>query len=157
MIVYRIASNQRVTDLGGEGARLFGGRWNPKGIPMLYTSANSSLAILEKLVHLNLDLIPENLRIVEISLGEDVQVERLDPSCLQEGWNEFPSPDYLAEYGRDWILAKRSMVLEVPSAINRLDSNYLVNPEHPDREKIEILKIHPLNLDKRLKWPGSRD
>jgi len=52
VIVYRIAKTRYIYDLTGAGARLYGGRWNQKGIGMIYTSENRSLASLEFLVHI---------------------------------------------------------------------------------------------------------
>ena len=34
----------------GEGARLYGGRWNRKGVPIVYTAGSQSLVMLEILV-----------------------------------------------------------------------------------------------------------
>ncbi len=36
----------------GEGARLFGGRWNSPGVPAVYASESRALALLEVLVGL---------------------------------------------------------------------------------------------------------
>ncbi|HTH19992.1 MAG TPA: RES domain-containing protein, partial [Candidatus Udaeobacter sp.] len=36
----------------GEGARIYGGRWNSRGTAVIYVSEHESLAALELLVHL---------------------------------------------------------------------------------------------------------
>ena len=51
--VWRITSNKFIKSaFNGEGARLFGGRWNSRGTPLIYTAESKSLAALEILVHL---------------------------------------------------------------------------------------------------------
>ena len=79
MIVYRLAK-AAFTALDGEGARLFGGRWNSPGRPMIYTAASPSLAVLEVLVHLDLpiDLMPDDYRLLAIEIPDDAPIERLD-------------------------------------------------------------------------------
>ena len=63
MRVYRIAKGKYAQDLSGEGARLYGGRWNRRGTSVLYTAGNSSLAMLEKLVHIPPYVFPKDLKI----------------------------------------------------------------------------------------------
>ena len=74
MIVFRIAKKKWIKDLSGTGAKLTGGRWNPKGYPVIYCAATSSLAILEKLVHVDFDLLPDDLYIAELEIP-DVNIE----------------------------------------------------------------------------------
>ncbi|MBK7637232.1 MAG: RES family NAD+ phosphorylase [Saprospiraceae bacterium] len=53
MEVYRICRSKYSNDLSGEGAKLYGGRWNRPGIAALYTSESRALALLELIVHFN--------------------------------------------------------------------------------------------------------
>ena len=80
MIVYRLCKAVHAA-LDGEGARLWGGRWNRAGRPMIYTAASPSLAVLEVLVHLDLPsaLLPDDLRLLTIELPDDAALRRLDP------------------------------------------------------------------------------
>src|SRR5260370_28070610 len=48
MVGYRLVRQTRASDaFNGEGARRFGGRWNPKNLPAVYGSEHLSLAVLE--------------------------------------------------------------------------------------------------------------
>lgn len=150
MIVYRIAREERIRDLGGTGAKITGGRWNPKGLVVLYTASTSSLAILETLVHADRDLMPPDLCIAEIEIGDGYSVEKIDANDLPAGWQNYPPPDFLKDLGREWLLSGRSLVLQVPSAINPLEVNFLVNPAHDEMGKVGMGKVYPLTLDRRL-------
>lgn len=150
MIVYRIAREERIRDLGGTGAKITGGRWNPKGLAVLYTASTSSLAVLEALVHVDRDLMPPDLCIAEIEIGDGYSSEKINANDLPAGWHDYPPPDFLKDLGREWLLSGRSLVLQVPGAINPLEVNFLVNPEHEEMGKVRVLKIHPLTLNGRL-------
>ena len=75
MIVYRIANEGYKSDISGEGAALYGGRWNSIGVKLLYTSQNISLTILESLVHFRSDLIPRSQFLLYIDIPEKDIVE----------------------------------------------------------------------------------
>ena len=60
----------------GEGARRVGGRWNSKGVRVLYMSENRSLAVLEVLVHLS-GTLPDKYLLGAADIPEDVAVERI--------------------------------------------------------------------------------
>ena len=150
MIVYRIARKERIRDLGGTGAKITGGRWNPKGLAVLYTASTSSLAILETLVHVDRDLIPADLCITEIEIDDGYSINKIDTNDLPAGWQNYPPPDFLKDLGREWLLSGRSLVLQVPSAINPLEVNFLVNPEHKEMGKVRVRKVYPMFLDERL-------
>ncbi len=150
MIVYRIAKKKWIDDLSGIGSKLTGGRWNPKGYPLLYCASNSSLAILEKLVNIDFDLLPDDLFIAEIEVPE-ISVKTIDKSKLDKSWNKYPSPDRLKTIGKDWIDNNESLILEVPSAVNSNESNYLINVSHEMIDKIKIVRTYSIAIDERLK------
>lgn len=62
MILYRLASRRYAAANNGEGARLYGGRWNHPGTAAIYTSGTRSLAALEIIVHNG--AIPSDYRVV---------------------------------------------------------------------------------------------
>jgi RES domain-containing protein len=146
---YRIASS-RHPPLDGEGARLAGGRWNPPGTPVIYASASSSLAVLELLVHTDSDLLPEDLVIVELQIPDAARVEIVDPATLPSNWRAYPPPESLQAIGARWIRAGRALVLSVPSAVNPIELNDLVNPAHPDAGRVTIVSARPFVFDPRL-------
>lgn len=149
MIVYRIAKKNRIKDLSGTGAKLTGGRWNPKGFPVLYCASTSSLAILEKLVHVDFDLLPDDLYIAELEIPEN-SIQQIKPKDLPKDWNKYPGPDKLKMLGKNWIMESKFLILQVPSAVNPNEVNYLINLLHQDSEKIQVKKIYPFEIDDRL-------
>lgn len=146
---FRICSS-RHPPLDGEGARLAGGRWNPPGLAVIYASASSSLAVLELLVHTDSDLLPGDLTIVEIRIPDAVRMEILDPATLPDDWRDYPPPESLQAIGARWARARRAAVFAVPSAVNPLELNYLVNPDHPDASRVSIVTTRPFVFDPRL-------
>jgi RES domain-containing protein len=151
MKIYRIAGKKHINDLTGTGAKITGGRWNPKGLPVIYTAANSSLAILETLVHTDIDLIPDDLYIAEIIIEAKFTKYKIDINDLPKNWDIHPGPDSLKEIGKLWLTKNEFLVFQVPSAVNPLEYNYLINPVHKEFSKVRITKIFPAGIDKRLR------
>lgn len=133
----------------GEGARLYGGRWNSVGVRVVYTAGSVSLAVLEMLVHLeNADVLPAySLCAVHI---DEVLMTSLDRLRLPANWRDSPSPPELLTLGDAWIVSRFSVVLEVPSAVVESESNYLINPEHPDFKMLVMDPPQPFTFDPRL-------
>jgi RES domain-containing protein len=115
----------------GLGARQFGGRWNSKGIAVVYTAENRSLAAIEQLVHLARPHMLSGFVIASISFRAS-QVRRIDSAGLPAGWNDPVAPPSLKKYGDDWVAAGKRLVLAVPSAVMPTEWNYLLNPAHPE-------------------------
>ena len=134
----------------GEGARVYGGRWNSPGTAIVYTSHSRSLAVLEVLVHLNrTGVVLASYSLCAAFFGEDL-VGRLDPSRMPEGWRAYPAPPDLRAIGDAWVQGRTSPVLEVPSAIVEGESNYLLNPAHPEFSSVAVGDPEPLEFDPRL-------
>lgn len=132
----------------GEGARLYGGRWNPPGLAAVYVSEHASLAALEILVHTQ-PLIPAvRYSAFEIEFDEGL-VEHVTWADLPEGWNESP-PMVSMQVGGRWLREAGSAVLAVPSAVLPLERNFVLNPRHPDFGKIHIAKPQRFAFDPRL-------
>ena len=109
MIVYRIAKKEYIEDLSGNGAKRTGGRWNLKGIPILYCASTSSLAILEKLVSIDMDLLPEDLCIAALEIPKS-KILKIPEEELPKNWNHYPSPDALktlVKAGLSWGIFAR--------------------------------------------------
>ena len=149
MIVYRIAKKEYIEDLSGNGAKRTGGRWNPKGTPILYCASTSSLAILEKLVSIDMDLLPEDLCIAALEIPKS-KILIIPEEELPKNWNHYPSPDALKSIGKSWIELGNFCTLQIPSAVNSMESNYLINVNHPLMEKIKIKEVTPFRIDNRL-------
>jgi RES domain-containing protein len=135
--------------LDGEGARVAGGRWNPRGTPMVYCASTLSLAALECLVHFDLSEAPADYVAIPADIPDDV-VERLDVTRLPKRWRDTPPPAELAGIGHRWVREQRSSVLQVPSAIVPEEPNYLIDPGHPDAARIETGPPRPFQFDPRL-------
>ena len=150
MIVYRIAKTRHIRDLSGMGARLYGGRWNNKGIGLVYTSENRSLATVEYLVHVPISIIPDDLSITSIEIPDSIKQKDVLPGRLPKDWRDYPSPPELAEIGTKWALSNETLLLRVPSAVVENEFNILINPQHPDMKRITISKIEKFRFDKRL-------
>ncbi len=134
------------TAFSGEGARLFGGRWNSVGTSVVYASGSRALAVLESLVHLNPPVI---FKYVLISIQfEDALVEKL--TDLPADWTEAPAPVATKGIGDRWVKEGRSAVLELPSIIVPAEPNYLLNPGHGDFRKIVIGEPVAFSFDPRL-------
>lgn len=149
MLVYRIAKARYVDDLTGTGAKRYGGRWNPKGLAVLYTSEHRSLAALEMLVHVSLQTVPDDLRLATIELPDDA-VETLDPAIFAEITASVTPERGFREVGRDWLASVRSLALRVPSVLIPAEHNVLVSPEHPAFAAVRLTEVRPFALDARL-------
>ena len=150
MIVYRIAKTRHIYDLTGAGARIYGGRWNHKGIGMIYTSENRSLASLEFLVHAPHAILPTDLSIAAIRVPDSIISKEISISDLPDNWNKYPSPLKLADIGTRWALSNETLLLRVPSVVIPHEFNILINPSHTDINKIAISKIEKYQFDDRL-------
>ena len=150
MIVYRICRTQNSRDLSGTGARIFGGRWNLKGVSVVYTSESRALATLEYLVHVPLSLIPADLSLASIKIPDSIVPKKIPLSKLPRNWRDYPAPTRLAKIGSDWVLSNETVLLRVPSAIVKDEFNILLNPAHRDMKLVKITNVEKYKLDERL-------
>lgn len=149
MRVYRIVTLAHARNaFTGEGARLYGGRWNPKGFPLVYTAATRSLALLEMLVQ------DQPLRaryaFIPADVPANVRITRLAPAQLPADWRHSAARIRLQEIGREWLVAGRGAVLAVPSVVLPEEENFLLNPRHASFTRIRPEEAEPLELDSRL-------
>jgi RES domain-containing protein len=150
--VYRITTAPFTADaFTGDGARLHGGRWNPKGWRMVYAAATRSLALLEMLVQDQ----PLRARYVFIpaELQPRLRVRRVSTADLPSDWRKPTAAEQLRQIGQSWLERGESAVLAVPSAVLPREENFLLNPNHDDFRRILIGDAEPLDLDSRLVRP----
>jgi RES domain-containing protein len=149
LTVWRIVTRRFAgSAFSGEGARLYGGRWNRKGVPMVYTAETQSLALLELLVQ------DEPLRaryvMIPAEISSAVKIDRITVAELPGDWRDPAARDHLQILGSEWIARSSSAVLAVPSAVVPGDTNYLLNPAHPSFHEIEIGSPQEFVTDLRL-------
>ena len=149
MRAFRLCKDRYATDLSGRGAERAGGRWNSKGVPMVYTGTSRALCVVEMAVHLPLGILPEGYAMVEIALP-DYAVRSVDLTALPPDWNAIPAGRATQVLGDAFAKQQHSLVLKVPSAVVSGDHNLLINPLHPDHRKIEIASVSPFSFDHRL-------
>jgi len=148
MIVYRITNSAYKNDLSGNGAKLYGARWNSKGTQMLYTAEHISLSVLEMLVNTNFKDYSTELDLLYIQLPADPVMSEIKLTRLKENWKEDVS--YTKFIGDEFIKQNQSLLLKVPSAVIHEEYNFLVNPLHPDFKKVKLTKTKSFWPDKRL-------
>lgn len=150
MKIYRIAKQIHLKDLSGEGARLFGGRWNKRGYNMLYTSEHLSLSVLELLVHIDYQFISKDFGFIEIELPESLVIPKVKSNILKQDWRHNPPLSFLQDYGTDWLLSQKSLALKVPSAVLPCENNILINPKHKQFSEVKIISKSILDIDSRI-------
>lgn len=148
---FRITKTRFVsTAFDGEGARLYGGRWNSVGVRMVYLAGSLSSATLELLVHTDdYSTIIDLYSYFPVEIPESY-IEQIDESLLPTGWNSPTAIGATQTLGDDWISSKSSVVLKVPSAISSDENNFLVNPNHPDFSRLTIADPIKFELDPRI-------
>jgi RES domain-containing protein len=134
--------------LSGEGAFVYGGRWNPPGYRLVYTAAHLSLAVLEVLVHTGDRVKLLDYRLIRLEIPAE-HIEVLPPSVLPENWPE--QLETTRELGRMWLEEARSLALLVPSVVISEEENVLFNPAHPVMKEVTASSPEPFRLDPRLR------
>lgn len=140
------------TAFDGEGARRYGGRWNSRGVAVVYTAGSQSLAALELLANADSTTLLEHYVFIAVESGS-LPVPEVDLSSLPRNWRADPPPQELRDIGDAWVASRRSCVLKVPSVIVSAESNFLLNPAHPEFQKLKIGKPLKFRFDSRLVPP----
>jgi RES domain-containing protein len=148
MTVYRIANTAYSNDISGTGAKLMGGRWNSKGLAVLYTSEHISLAVLEMLVNTDFKNYAIPLDMLDISLPNDTEYTEINIKKLKKDWTR--DFEYTRFIGDEFIKDKQGLMLKVPSAVITEEHNFLINPFHPDFKKVKITETRTFKTDERL-------
>ncbi|MGH7708446.1 MAG: RES family NAD+ phosphorylase [Vulcanimicrobiaceae bacterium] len=141
--------------LTGEGAALAGGRWNSRGIPIVYTSTTLALALLEIMANARRRIPPDKVFTV-VDLPEGVHIENLSLDTLPPNWYKSPAPSALQKIGDHWATQCESVALVVPSAVARIENNVLLNPAHPAFARLMIGAPSEIPVDARLRGRSIR-
>lgn len=150
MIVYRLAKTAYSHDLSGKGAQKAGGRWNSRGVAMVYTSESRALCTAEIAVHTPLGILPDDYQLITIEIPDQIKIFKILPQNLAPEWKSIPHSGKTQELGDTFIKAGKFVVMKAPSAVVPGDSNYLINPDHPDAKMIQIVKVEPFTFDQRM-------
>jgi RES domain-containing protein len=148
MRAYRIGDpTGRFPIFSGKGAALDEGRWHSTGQEVIYASEHYSTAMLEKLAYAN-GIMPPNQHFVEIDVPAGVSYEVVTKDTI-ENWSSLDGKN-AREFGSRWLAEARSALLIVPSRVAREENNVLINPRHPEAQRIECGLEKPVWWDKRL-------
>ena len=148
MTVYRLSLDMYKDDLGGTGAKLFGGRWNNIGIPVLYSTENISLAVLELLVRIDKNNIPLNHYLLQIDIPDTEVPFVITKNKLKAGWkDDIHSTQWM---GSELISAGEFLMLKVPSVVVDEEHNFIINPRHPNFKKVKLVSAKKFQFDNRL-------
>ncbi|MBF5043285.1 RES domain-containing protein [Aggregicoccus sp. 17bor-14] len=153
MLLWRLVPERWAdTAFTGEGARLYGGRWNSAGTPLVYLSSALSLAALEVLVHADVEDLPSRFAAcsVEVPAAVAGAIETVDPETLSKDWRAVSAPPELRAFGNAWVREARSALLAMPSVIIPEEQNFLLNPAHADFKKLEVRPSRAFFFDPRL-------
>lgn len=150
MKVYRITKEKYAKDISGKGAELFGGRWNPIGIPALYTSENRALSILELLVHTPKEIVPPKYIILTLEIPNKLEDGIIKITELKDNWNTLQTNDWTQELGLKYFRTHNVVGIKVPSAIIEMENNIVLNPMHKSYHKIKIIDSSEFIFDERL-------
>lgn len=154
MKVYRIEREKYLSStLSGLGAsQAKGFRWNSFQVPLVYSAASRALALLEIFVHLDLNEdLPNDRFFVEIEIPDSVKILEYPVSFLPNDWQSKPPPISTQQIGDNFVIERKAAVLKVPSSIVPDEYNYLINPAHPQANKIKVISTSQLSFDQRLK------
>lgn len=148
MRVYRISKCKYIDDLSGKGAASFPGRWNGKGVHVVYTAQSASLALLESVVHLSsIPTITYCMLTLEIP---DLSIQELPAADLPKDWEQNPPDEKLKNIGNRFVEEAKFLALKIPSAIMPEEFNYILNPNHKQFNLVKILSNRNLSIDERL-------
>ena len=144
-----VRASREKTAFTGEGSWRYGGRWNSPGVRVVYVSEHQSTAAFEVFVNRTPFILEETYKAFQLEWPDDL-TEIFPVRKLAANWRIHPPPIEAREIGDRWIQERRSAVLALPSAISPADTNFLLNPEHPDFKRIRIHPSIDYDFDSRL-------
>lgn len=152
MILWRIAKTKFIRDLSGTGAKLVGGRWNSRGVPVLYAALTQSLCALELFVHLDPEDAPERLSAIALTIPDALFAARTrwPQATLPRTWRDHPAPVDLQAMGDAWVKSGATLVLEVPSAVIPDEGNFILNVMHPEMSQVSVGEPVAFTFDGRM-------
>jgi RES domain-containing protein len=131
---------------------MYGGRWNPIGVNMVYTSGSIALATLEYLVHNFHLLSTAEICLAKIRIGKTSSILEIKSSELPSGWNRQMHLQLATQQmGKDFYFKGSEYILKVPSAVVPGEFNLLLNPQHKHHAHTKVVEvIDPFTFDQRI-------
>ena len=152
MLLWRLSGRSHAEAFDGGYGLLFDGRWNTVGHAITYCATSPALCVLEKLVHVEDPALLPELVMVTYQAPDHLAVETVTIADLPVDWRR--QEGLTQQRGNDWLKARNSPLLKVPSAIVPIaaspDVNLLINHNHPASAEIKVLALEPFVLDPRL-------
>ena len=145
MQLWRISNYADLTGIGGLHAS---GRWHSRGRRIVYLADHPASALLEMLVHLDRDLIPNSYRLLRVMVPETIATSTVASEGLEIDWMD--QPDTTRRIGDRWLDQAATALLRVPSVIVPNAINVLLNPAHPDAAAVTIAEVIEAPFDPRL-------
>ena len=130
-----------------EGATRTSGRWHEAGDAVIYASEHYSTALLEKLVHWN-GALPPNQHFIEITIPAGTSYEVVTADIVPDWFA--PSGVAARRFGHQWYVDNRSAILLVPSVVARMERNVVINSRHADFSSLTVGLETPVWWDRRL-------
>jgi|SRR5947209_3808907 len=143
MILWRISNH---ADLSGEGGMRASARWHTIGKPVVYLADSAAAALLEVLVHFELDELPASYQLLSVQADDEIAFET--PANLPAAWAT--DEEATREIGDEWLREGRTALLRVPSTIVPDTWNWLLNPRHDDAPRLRITSVQKQPFDPRL-------
>lgn len=152
MILWRISNH---ASLAGDGGMRASGRWHTRGRRIVYCSETPAAALLEILVHFEIDVrdLPAKYRRLKLHAPDNLRVDMVTAADLPTDWLE--QTDVTRATGNRWLRAGRSPLLRVPSAVVPETFNVLFNPAHPDARHLSVVQVSEHAIDPRLLVSGG--
>lgn len=148
MLIYRITKAEYAGQLTASGGPA---RWNSRNQFVIYTAASRSLACLENVVHRSGEGLASLFRVMVIDVPDGILIDTTEPETLPPDWTDYQQYGFCQQLGGNWLRQGQSVVLRVPSAIIANEWNYLLNPAHPDFQRVRLLQTEPFLFDPRIK------
>ena len=151
IVAWRVVKEKHAPDaFSGDGARLYGGRWNHAGTRVVYVGGSLALAALELFVHVDRAEAALRFAAIRVEIPSRLKIDTLARADLPAEWRSEPAPDATRRLGTEWVTRGAACVLRVPSVIVPVEDNYLLNPAHPDFARLKIAPPEPFGFDPRV-------
>lgn len=148
MLVFRIVLTKYAHRLIASGRAA---RWNSNDVKVIYTSSSRALSCLENVVHRSKLGLSSNFSVMQIEIPSTITITEVHLADLPKNWNQFEQMHAMQKIGDKWVKEAKAAILKVPSSIIPEEYNFLLNPNHPDFDKIKLVGTHPFLFDDRIK------